>query len=76
MAEKPDEVSYCGIYDNSKDLHSYEFLKNSDYLQAMINLARSKDKQLDPMVWMINISKKPLSNNTLPIHRKSMILRI
>ena len=45
------------MYDNSKDLHAYEFLMNRDNLQAMIDLARSKDKQLDPMVWMINISK-------------------
>ena len=68
MVEKPDEVSYCGIYDNSKYLHSYEFLMNNDSLQAMINLARSKDKQFDPMVWMISISKNtPLFNNNLLI---------
>ena len=24
--KKPDEVSYAGIYDNSKDLHAYQFL--------------------------------------------------
>ena len=67
--KKPDEVSYCGIYDNSKDLHTYQFLMNRDNLQAMIDLARSKE--FEPMVWMVNISKKtPLFNNTLPIHRK------
>jgi hypothetical protein len=37
--KNPDEVGYCGIYDNAKDLHSYEFLMNSDNLQALINLA-------------------------------------
>ena len=69
--KKPDEVGYAGIYDNSKDLHAYQFLMKRDNLQAMIDLARSKDKQFDPMVWMINISKKtPLFNNALPIHRK------
>ena len=69
--KNPREVSYCGIYDNSKDLHAYEFLTNRDNLQAMIDLARSKDKQFDPMVWMVHTSKKtPLFNNTLPLHRK------
>ena len=54
----PREVSYCGIYDNSKDLHAYEFLMNRDNLQAMVDLARSKDKQFDPMVWMVHTCKK------------------
>ena len=53
----PDEVSYCGIYDNSKDLHAYEFLMNKDNLQAMIDLAWCKDTQFDPMAWMVNVSK-------------------
>ena len=56
--KNPREVSYCGIYDNSKDLHAYEFLTNRDILQAMIDLARSKYKQFDPMVWMVHTSKK------------------
>ena len=69
--KKPDEVSYVGIYDNSKDLHAYQFLVNQDNLQTMIDLARSKDKQFEPMVWMVNVTKKtPLFNNSLPIHRK------
>jgi hypothetical protein len=77
MVETPDELSYCGIYDNSKDLHSYEFLMNSDTLQAMINLARSKDKQFDPMVWMINVSKKHKYSILLYLFtEKFMILRI
>ena len=43
-----------------------------DNLQAMTDLARSKDKQSDHMVWMINTSKNtPLFNNALPIHRKN-----
>ena len=58
--KKPDEVSYCGIYDNSKDLHAYQFLVNQDNLQTMIDLARSKDKQYDPMVWMVNVSRKTI----------------
>ena len=57
MVENPREVSYCGIYDNSKDLHAYEFLTNRDNLRAMIDSARSKDKQFDPMVWMVHTSK-------------------
>ena len=41
----------------------------NDNLQTLIDLARNK--QFDPMVWMINVSKKtPLFNNSLPIHRK------
>ena len=57
MVENPREVSYCGIYDNSKDLHAYELLMNCETLQETIDLARSKDKQFDPMVWMVHTSK-------------------
>ena len=72
MVEKPDEVSYCGIYDNSKDLHSSEFLMSSDNLQAMVNLARSKDKQFDPKVWMISIFKKHHYSMTLYLFTEKM----
>ena len=54
----PDDVSYSGIYDTSTNLHSYQFLMNNDNLQAMIDLARSKEQQFDPMVWMMNVSNK------------------
>ena len=44
---------------------------NCDNLQTMIDLARSKDKQFEPMVWIVNVSRKtPLFNNSLPIHGK------
>ena len=68
--KNPSEVSYTGIYDNSKDLHAYEFTMNQSNLQAMIDIARNKGNQFDPMVWMVRISKKtPVYNNSLPIHR-------
>ena len=71
------EVSYCGIYDKSKDLHAYEFLTSRDNLQAMIDLARSKDKQFDPMVWMVHTSKKYRCLITLYLFiGKFMILRM
>jgi len=67
--KNPDEVSFSGIYDNSKDLNHYKFMMCNDNLQAMIDLA--KNETIDPMVWMVNISKKTrLYKNALPIHRK------
>ena len=43
-----------------------------DNLQSMIDIAMDKNKQVDPMVWMMNVSKKThLYNNSLPIHRKN-----
>jgi len=69
--KNPSEVSYTGIYDNSKDLHAYQFMMNQSDLQAMIDIARNKGNQFDPMVWMVRVSKKtPVYNNALPIHRK------
>ncbi len=53
--KNPNEVSYCGIYDNSKDLHKYQFMMCNDNLQAMIDLA--KKNVFEPMVWMINVRK-------------------
>ena len=44
--KNPDEVSYCDIYDNSQNVHSYEFLMNNDNLQAMVNLARRNNLTL------------------------------
>ena len=29
-----------------------------DNLQSMIDIAIDKNKQVDPMIWMINVSKK------------------
>ena len=69
--KKPSETSFTGIYDNSQGLHSYEFMRNADNLQSMIDIAMDKNKHIDPMVWMIEVSKKThLYNNSLPIHRK------
>jgi hypothetical protein len=53
----PDEVSYNGIYNNEKDIHNYKFMDTSN-LQAMIDTARNRSKHFDPIVWMINITKK------------------
>ena len=36
----------------------------------MIDLARSKDKKFDPMVWMVHTSKNTVFNNALPLHRE------
>ena len=69
VKKNPEEVSFSGIYDNSNDLHKYQFMMCNDNLQAMIDIA--KKETLDPMVWMVHVSKKTrLYNNSLPIHRK------
>ena len=45
-------------------------MMNQSNSQAMIDIARNKGNQFDPMVWMVRISKKtPVYNNSLPIHR-------
>ncbi len=68
----PEEVKFNGIYDNEKDIHIYKFMENSD-IQTMIDKAMNKDNQCDPLVWMVNVSKKiPLYINALPIQRKVM----
>ena len=54
--ENPTDVSFSGIYDNSKGLCHYEFMMKQDKLQTIINHA--KQNQYDPMVWLININKK------------------
>ena len=42
-----------------------------DNLQSMIDIAIDKNKQIDPMIWMINVvTKTHLYNNALPNHRK------
>ena len=55
MVKNPNDVSFSGIYDNS-NLNKYEFMMGNDNLQTLIDLARNKP--LDPMVWLINVSKK------------------
>jgi len=70
--KNPSDVSYTGIYDNHEDLHKYQFMMmDQEELQTMIDIAKNKSKQVNPMVWMVRTSKKtPLYNNSLPIHRK------
>jgi len=69
--KNPSDVSYTGIYNNHEDLHQYQFMMGQEQLQAMIDIAKDKSKQVNPMVWMVCTSKKtPLYNNSLPIHRK------
>ncbi len=47
-------------------------MENGD-IQAMIDTAMSKNNKCDPLVWMVNVSKKtPLCINALPIQRKVM----
>ena len=71
MVKNPSDVSYTGIYDNHEDLHQYQFMVGQEQLQSMIDIAKNKSKQVNPMVWMVCTSKKtPLYNNSLPIHRK------
>ena len=53
----PEEVHFNGIYDNEKDIHNYKFMEN-DNIQTMIDKAMNKDNQCDPLVWMVNVSKK------------------
>ena len=46
---------------------------DTDNIQTMIDKAMNKDNQCDPLVWMVNVSKKtPLYINALPIQRKVM----
>jgi hypothetical protein len=71
----PEEVHFNGIYDNEKDIHNYNFMENEN-IQTMIDMAMSRGKECDPLVWMVNISKKtPLYINALPIQRKSPMSR-
>ena len=45
-------------------------MMGQEQLQAMIDIAKDKSKQVNPMVWMVCTSKtKPLYNNSLPNHR-------
>jgi len=47
-------------------------MENSD-IQTLIDKALNKANQCDPLVWMVNVSKKiPLYINALPIQRKVM----
>ena len=67
MVKNPDEVSFLGLYDNDS-LHQNEFTMNET---LMDNINKAMDNPREPMVWMINSSKKhTLYNNALPIHRK------
>ncbi len=44
-----------------------------DNIQTMIDKAMNKDNKCDPLVWMVNVSKKiPFCINALPIQRKVM----
>ena len=54
----PSDVSYTGIYDNHEDLHQYQFMVGQEQLQSMIDIAKNKGKQVNPMVWMVCTSKK------------------
>jgi hypothetical protein len=68
----PEEVKFNGIYDNEKDIHNYNFMEHEN-IQSMIDMAMSKGKGCDPLVWMVNVSKNtPLYINALPIQRKIM----
>ena len=59
------EVGYSGIYIHSKDSHSYAFVLNDRNFHDLTVLVRSKDKHIDPMAWMINLSKQSrLAHNT------------
>ena len=69
--KSPSDVSCTGIYNNHEDLQRYQFMMGQEQLQAMIDIANDKSKQVNPMVWMVRTSKTtPLYNNSLPIHRK------
>lgn len=65
--KKPEEVSFLGLYDNTAE-HQNQFIM-TETLMDKIN--KAMNNPIEPMVWMINKSKKhKLYNNALPIHRK------
>ena len=65
--KKPEEVSFLGLYDED-GTHQNQFTM-TETLMDKIN--KAMDNPREPMVWMINKSKKhKLYNGALPIHRK------
>ena len=64
--KNPEEVSFLGLYGTAE--HQNQFTM-TETLVDKIN--KAMDNPVEPMVWMINKSKKhTLYNNALPIHRK------
>ena len=66
--KKPEEVSFLGLYDED-GTHQNQFTM-TETLMDKIN--KAMENPIEPMVWMINKSKKhTLYSNALPIHRKT-----
>ena len=68
MVEKTEEVPFLDLYDED-GTHQHQFTM-TETLMDKIN--RAMKNPIEPMVWMINRSKKhTLYSNALPIHKKN-----